>query len=170
MSVSRLAAGLAAFALAAAAAPATAATLSVDIPGCSNVVMSGTAPNYTITCTQQAQSCVVNATPASPQGNTTATLSVACAPGATAVTWQASRDCSVPTVNPNAPLTATVTESGGRSCVYTATASGGGSGATSVLWQSAGTQPPPNAPTGCSIARTPSNGVLGSSGGAISMS
>ncbi|GIK88479.1 MAG: hypothetical protein BroJett026_39600 [Betaproteobacteria bacterium] len=167
---SRLAAGLAAFVLAAAAAPATAATLSVDIPGCSNVVMSGNAPNYTITCTQQAQSCVVNATPASPQGNTTATLSVACAPGATSVTWQSSRDCNMPTVNPNAPLTATVSESGGRSCVYTAVANGGGSGSTSVLWQSAATQPPPNAPTGCAIVRTPSNGALGQTGGPISMS
>jgi hypothetical protein len=164
----RLAARLGAVLLAAAGAmPAQSASLSIDIPGCTAVQLSGQAGSYTVTCTQQAQSCVVNSSPLSPQGNTSATLTVACAPAATAVTWQASRGCTVPSAN---GLTATVSESGGRSCVYTATANGGGSGTTTVVWQDNGTQPPPNAPSGCSIARTPANGSLGAGGGAISMS
>jgi hypothetical protein len=149
--------------------PAPAATLSVDIPGCANVVLSGSAPNYTLSCTETAQTCVVNANPLAPQGNTTATLSVACSPAATAVTWQASRDCTAPKAGAS-PLTASVSEPGGRSCVYTAHASGGGSASTSVVWQGATTAPPPNAPTGCSIARTPGSGAVGTNGGNVSMS
>ncbi|HEX4885494.1 MAG TPA: hypothetical protein VFX05_15230 [Casimicrobiaceae bacterium] len=169
MSQFRFAAGLAATLLVGSAAwPVHAAVLAVDIPGCANVVLSGTAPNYTISCTQTTQTCVVNANPLSPQGNTQATLSVACAPAAKSVTWAASRDCTMPSAG-TSPLTATVTEAGGRSCVYTAVADGGGSGSTSVVWQGASTAPPPNAPTGCSITRTPSNGSLGTSGGAVSM-
>lgn len=143
-----------------------AATLSVDIPGCSQVQLSGTGPSYTITCAQQAQTCVAQATPANPAGGATVTLSAACTPAATSVSWQASRDCTTPTAA--SATTATVVEAGGRSCVYTATANGGGSGAASVVW-GVGGGGGANAPTGCSIARTPANGALGASGGAISM-
>jgi hypothetical protein len=153
--------------------PAQAATLTVDIPGCTALALTGTSPNYQVSCTEQVQSCIVNATPASPQGNTTAQLTVACInPAATAVTWQASRDCATPTVTTGNPLAATVTEPGGRTCVYTATAGGGGSGSTTVVWQGPGTQPPPpppNAPTGCAITRTPADGALPAAGGAIGM-
>ena len=153
--------------------PAQAATLTVDIPGCSALAMTGPGPNatYQVTCAQQVQSCVVNGPPESPQGNTVAQLTVACInPAATAVTWQASRDCATPTVAPGNPLAATVTEPGGRTCVYTATAGGGGSGSATVVWQGPGTQPPPNSPTGCAITRTPANGQLTNAGGPIGMS
>lgn len=155
------------------ASPVRAATLTVDVPGCTALAVTGTGPNFQVSCTQQLQSCIVNATPASPQGNAVAQLAVACSPAATSVTWQASRDCAVPTVASGNPLAATVTEPGGRSCVYTATADGGGNGATTVVWQGPGTQPPPpppNAPTGCAITRTPASGSLAAAGGAIGMS
>jgi hypothetical protein len=150
--------------------PAYGATLTVDIPGCSTVALGGTGPNYTLTCTQNAQTCAVNATPASPAGGAVATLTVACSPAAASVVWQASRDCTTPAVVSGSPLLATVSESGGRSCVYTATADGGGQASVPLVWTGVGTTPPPNAPTGCSITRTPANGALGASGGAISMS
>ena len=76
--------------------PAYGATLTVDVPGCSTVALGGTGPNYTLTCTQTAQTCAVNATPASPAGGAVATLTVACSPAAGSVAWQASRDCTTP--------------------------------------------------------------------------
>ena len=154
-------------------APAYGATLTVDIPGCSTVALGGTGPNYTLTCTQTTQTCAVNATPASPAGGAVATLTVACSPAAGSVAWQASRDCTTPSVVTGSPLLATVSESGGRSCVYTATADGGGQASVPLVWSGVGTTPPPppaNAPTGCSITRTPTSGTLGASGGNISMS
>jgi hypothetical protein len=153
--------------------PVQAATLTVNIPGCTALALTGTGPNYQVSCTQQLQSCIVNATPATPQGGTVVQLAVACTPAATSVTWQASRDCAVPTASSGNPLAATATEPSGRSCVYTATADAGGSGATTVVWQGPGTQPPPpppNAPTGCAITRTPANGSLPAAGGNVSMS
>lgn len=172
MYLSRFIAPLAALLASAAPCIASAATLSVDIPGCGQVQLSGTGPNYTISCTQSTMTCVAQSSPVSPQGNTTANLSVACNPAATGVTWQASRDCTAPSPS-GAVGQATVSEVGGRSCVYTAVATNGngnGSASASVVWQSAATQPPPNAPTGCSITRNPATGAVASGGGAISMS
>ena len=51
-----------------------AATLSVDLPGCSQVALSGSSPNYTITCTQAAMTCVAQSSPVSPSGGTNAAL------------------------------------------------------------------------------------------------
>ena len=148
---------------------ATAAQLTVDIPGCSQVALSGSGSNYTITCTQSAMTCVAQANPVSAAGGTPTNLTVACTPAATAISWSGSRDCTNPT--PGTLGTATVTEAvGGLSCVYTAntTAPGlTGSASVAVVWQGAGTA---LAPTGCSIARTPSSGSLPTTGGPISMS
>lgn len=172
MSLHRLVAPLAAALLLAVQQVVPAATLSVDLPACSQVALSGSGPNYTITCTQAAMTCVAQSSPVSPNGGATAALSAACSPAATAVSWTASRDCTTPT--PGSVGQANVTESvGGRSCVYTAAATAPGftgSASVAVVWQGAGTLPPANAPTGCAITRTPANGSLGTSGGAVSMS
>ena len=172
MPLHRLVAPLAAVLLFGAPQFATAATLSVDIPGCSQIAMSGSGSSYTITCTQAAMTCVAQANPISPNGGTTAALSVACSPAATAVSWSASRDCTTPTSG--AVGQANVNEAvGGRSCVYTAAATATGytgSASVAVVWQGTSTLPPANAPSGCAITRTPANGSLGTNGGVISMS
>ena len=169
MPLSRLVAPLAAALLLGAPQFATAATLSVDIPGCSQVTLSGQGPSYTISCAQATMTCVAQANPTSPTGGTAATLSVACSPAATSVTWLASRDCTTP--NATSVGQATVTEVvGGRSCVYTANASAPeftGSASVAVVWQGSVSA---TAPSGCSIARTPSTGSLATAGGAVSMS
>jgi len=148
---------------------APAATLTVDIPGCSQVTLSGSGTSYMLTCAQAAMTCVAQATPISPSGGTTTTLNVACSPAATAVTWSASRDCTRP--SGGGAGQGTVSEIvGGRSCVYTAHATAGqlsGSASVAVTWQGSSTATPPS---GCSIARTPTSGALGTSGGAISLS
>lgn len=168
MPLHRLVAPLAAALLFGAPLIATAATLSVDIPGCSQVALSGTGSNYTITCTQAAMTCVAQSSPTSPNGGTTAALTVACAPAATAVTWSASRDCTTPAAGSVGQ--ANVSEVvGGRSCVYTAatTAPGfTGSASVAVVWQGSGTAV---APSGCTVTRTPASGSLGTNGGAVSM-
>lgn len=172
MPLSRLVAPLAAALLLGAPQFAGAATLSVDIPGCSQVTLSGDGPNYTLSCTQAAMTCVAQASATTPNAGTPTALTVACSPAATAVTWSASRDCTAPT--PGAVGQATANESGGgRSCVYTANASAAnmtGSASVAVVWQGQSTQPPPNAPSGCSIARTPSSGQLATTGGGVTMS
>ena len=151
---------------------APAAKLSVDLPGCAQVSLSGSGSNYQITCTQAAMTCVAQASPVSPNGGTNAALSVACKPAATGVTWSASRDCTTP--KPGSVGQANVTEAvGGRSCVYTADATAPGftgSASAAVVWQGTGTVAPPNAPTGCAVTRTPANGSVTTGGGAISMS
>lgn len=178
MPLHRLVAPLAAALLFGAPHFATAATLSVDIPGCSQVALSGSGGSYTISCTQATMTCVAQSSSMTPAGGTSATLAVACTPAATAVQWASSRDCAAPVAG--AVGTASISESvGGRSCVYTATASAqghNGAAAVAVVWQGIGTQPPApppappaNAPSGCAITRTPGSGSLGTSGGAISM-
>jgi hypothetical protein len=149
---------------------ATAATLSVDIPGCSQVALSGSGSNYTITCTQAAMTCVAQSSPVSPSGGTTAALTVACSPAATAVVWSGSRDCATPSPGGGVGQ-ANVTEAlGGRSCVYTAAATApgySGSASVAVVWQGSSTAVPPS---GCTVTRTPASGSLGTNGGAVSMS
>ena len=168
MHLLRLVAPLAA-ALALATPPASAATLSVDLPGCSQVALTGTGPNYTLTCTQAAMTCVAQASPISPNGGTATNLTVACSPAATAVSWSASRDCTLP--SGGAVGQASVTEVvGGRSCVYTASATAPGftgSASVAVVWQGTSTAVPP---TGCTVTRTPASGSLGTSGGPVTMS
>ena len=169
MHLSRHLAPFAAVLLAVAPHYASAATLSVDLPGCAQVQLSGTGPNYTLSCAQSSMTCVAQANPVSPNGGTATSLTVACAPAATSVTWSASRDCT----NPNGGQTvgqASVTEViGGRSCVYTAAATAPGmtgSASVAVVWQGQSTAA---APTGCAITRTPSSGSLGTGGGAVTM-
>jgi len=172
MPLSRLVAPLAAALLFGAPQFATAATLSVDIPGCSQVSLSGQGSSYTISCTQAAMTCVAQSNSNTPTGGSAAMLSVACSPAATAVTWSASRDCTTPTGG--AVGQASVTEVvGGRSCVYTADASAPnftGSASVAVVWQGSSTQPPANAPSGCAVTRNPTSGSVATTGGSISMS
>ena len=169
MPLSRLVAPLAAALLLGAPQLATAATLSVDIPGCSQVSLSGTGSSYTITCTQAAMTCVAQSNATTPQGGTSVALSVACSPAATAVTWSASRDCTTPTAG--AVGQGNVTEVvGGRSCVYTANASAPnytGSASVAVVWQGSVAATPPS---GCTVTRTPTSGSVATAGGPISMS
>ena len=169
MPLLRLVAPLAAALLVGASQGAAAAMLTVDIPGCSQVALSGSGANYTITCTQSAMTCVAQANPVTAAGGTPSSLTVACTPAATAISWSGSRDCTNPTGGTLG--TATVTEAvGGRSCVYTANATAPGltgSASVAVVWQGSSTAV---APTGCSVARTPASGTLATTGGAISMS
>lgn len=169
MPLIRLVAPLAAALVFGATQDAVAAQLTVDIPGCSQVALSGSGSNYTITCTQSAMTCVAQASSTTPTGGTPINLTVACAPAATSVAWNGSRDCATPTSTGLG--TATVSEAvGGRSCVYSATATAPGltgSASVAVVWQGSSTAV---APTGCSITRTPSSGSLPTTGGAISLS
>lgn len=173
MPLHRLVAPLAAALLLGAPQIAPAATLSVDIPGCSQVQLTGSGTSYSITCTQAAMTCVAQSSPVSPNGGTTASLSVACTPAATAVSWSASRDCTTPSAGASVGQASVTEIVGGRSCVYTAATSAPGYtglASAAVVWQGASTQPPANAPSGCSITRTPSSGSLGTNGGGVSMS
>jgi hypothetical protein len=167
MPVLRLVASMAAAMSFLAPAAAGAATLNLEIPSCSTLSLSGTSGSYVLSCAQQAMTCIAQAVPNNPQGGTTVNLAVSCNPAATSVSWQASRDCTTPVAGSMGQ--ATVSETSGRSCVYTATASNGtqsGSAAAPVVWQGAGTSAPP---TGCSITRTPSSGNLPAAGGAVSL-
>ncbi|HVF64205.1 MAG TPA: hypothetical protein VNE58_09445 [Casimicrobiaceae bacterium] len=171
MPLYRLVAPLAAVLLIGAPQTASAATLTLDIPNCVAVGMTQDANGYTIRCTQSTMTCVGQASSSAPSGGTQIGLSVACTPAATSMNWATSRGCDP--VTPGAIGSATVFQSaGGRSCVYTAMASSGSATAEtpiSVVWQGSTTTAPPNAPSGCTIARTPSTGTLGTGGGAISM-
>jgi hypothetical protein len=111
---------------------AHAATVTIDLPGCAALTMTG-GPNYQINCAQQGQTCTAQASPANPAAGTMLTLSAACTPAAAVVTWQASRGCTTPTGG----ATANVVEPAAIICTYTATGNAGGAGSVTVNWQAA---------------------------------
>jgi hypothetical protein len=142
-------------------------TITFASPHCNGYVLTKTgASSYSLTCVFT--NCVMVATPPTQVPGQPVTLTATCTPAPTTVLWTASPGCTTPT--PSAPnsLTATVTETSERICGYYANVHDGtlqGQGSAPVTWSNA----PLPAPTGCQITRTPSNGVLSTSGGAISV-
>lgn len=146
-----------------------AATLSIDMPGCTSVALSGQPPNYTLTCTPVAQLCSMTSTAATPSVGTPVTLTVGCVPPATSLTWEASRGCNSPVPVAGNPMQAIVAQAAAINCVYSATAATSGiTSSTTVSW-GAQVGGGITAPSGCAIGVTPS-ASLSSAGGQINLS
>lgn len=144
--------------------------ITFQSPHCNGYVLTKTGPNsYTIACAFT--NCVMVATPGTQTPGKPVTLTSTCTPAPTTVLWTASPGCTAPT--PSAPnsLTATVIENSERVCGYYASVSDGtlnGQGSAPVTWSNT-PPPPPAAPSGCQITRTPANGQLSTAGGPITV-
>lgn len=146
-------------------APVHAATLSIEMPGCSTVSLSGQPPNYTLTCAPIASLCSMTVSAATPAVGTTVTLTVGCVPPATSLSWQSSRGCNAPVPVAGNPMQATVTQTSAVICIYTATAATSGTMSNAaVSWVGGGTA----APAGCQIGVTPS-ASLPAAGGNVTL-
>ncbi len=138
-------------------------------PNCASWALTGSAPNFTLTC--QALSCSIIATPPTPLPTDNVALTATCA-GATTYAWNLlAGPGGCPAIS-SATATANLTAPGGtgvNGCVYRVAASDptNGSGQATVLlnW----TTTPPQSPTGCSVNFTVGGATMSSAGGAVTM-
>jgi len=150
------------------------ATLTVNDSNCASWTVSGSGPNFTLTC--QSLNCTIAAAPSlTPLINTQATLTATCNPasGTTTLSWTlvAGSDANCPTTSATtASITlgsaSQVATPGG--CLYQVSARnaqmGNGQSNATVVWSNT----PPPAPSGCTVTANPT--TVPQTGGTVNLS
>src|SRR5205823_1247384 len=149
------------------ATPSSAASISFTDSNCAGFQITGTAPNFTLTC--QALACTLTATPQAPAPGVWATLTPSCTGGNGTITYtnwtSVTGGCPLPATAPTFASVFSATAVG--PCIYTVTgtdsASLSGTATATVTW----TSTPPSVPAGCIL--TPSPTSLPAGGGNVTL-